>query len=743
MVSVTDIHSKRNNRTFKTLLLVALSLDIPVSSVVYAETTTKNKALDNEAVMELPMVEVIGMPDNLQTLPGSAYVLEQETLFKSHVFNANEALRKVPGVNVRDEEGFGMRPNIGIRGMNPTRSTKTLLLEDGIPLSYAPYGDNASYYHPPIERFSSIEVLKGPKQILFGPQTISGTINYLTPNPPEKPGGQISFSGGSRDYYNANFNYGGRVGDFGGLAHITHKESQGARDNTHSDINDFNIKGVYDINAYNSITLRGNYFQEDSQVSYSGITDAEMQRFGIRYNPFKNDRMMSDRYGTSLTHELDFNEDIRLTTNVYWSHFHRDWWRQASTTSDTQCGNTFRDARIAGNTVNVDSCNSVQGRLRDYYSYGVEPRLHVNHNVFGVASELDAGFRAHYEEQFREQLNGVSPNARTGSRSENNERTTDAYSGFLQNKFLVGDWSFTPGVRIEHVQFNRANLLNNTSGESLLTEVLPAFGITYNPLKEVTAFFGFHGGFAPPRAEDAISNDGNLIDVGPEKSWNYEVGVRTKPYEGTQFDFTLFQADFSQQNAVGSIAGGSTPIASGEALYEGLELFGRQDFGKLFNSDHNVYAQASYTWVANAEMRSPFKCLPVDGEVSSSCINGNVPGAEAGNRLPYSPEHTLSATIGYTHPIGLDVQLETVFVGEQFSDFANTNAAPVNENGQFGKIDDYVVLNFASTYHVKPINTDIFVAVKNLLDESYIVDRTRGILPGSPRLVQAGFNLKF
>ncbi len=732
----------------KTSLSLAILFALGLSSVLYAETlkADKSKQKNKEAALEMPVVEVVGAPDKLQTLPGSAYVLEQETLYKSHVFNVNEALRKVPGVNVRDEEGFGMRPNIGIRGMNPTRSTKTLLLEDGIPLSYAPYGDNASYYHPPIERFSSIEVLKGPSQILYGPITISGTINYLTPDPPEQPSGRIGFTGGNRDFYNANISYGGRVGDFGGLAHITHKESQGARDNTHLDINDFNVKGVYNINASNSLTLRGNYFEEDSQVTYSGITDAEMKNFGIRYNPFKHDRFMTSRFGTSATHQLDFNDDVRLTTNVYWSHFDRDWWRQSSTTTDTQCNASapgFSAARLAGNAVDVDSCNSAQGRLRDYYSYGVEPRLQVKHELLGIASEMDAGFRAHYEEQFRVQENGASPTARSGPRSENNERNTDAYSGYLQNKFILDDWSFTPGVRIEHVTFTRANLLNGTAGESTLTEVLPAFGITYNPIDEVTAFFGFHGGFAPPRVEDSISNTGNAIDVGPEKSWNYEAGVRTKPYTGAQLDVTLFHADFSQQNAVGSIAGGSTPIASGEALYQGLELFGKQDFGTLFNTDHNVYLQAAYTWVATAEMLSPFKCLAVDGVVPGACPGGFVAGTAVGNRLPYSPEHTLTATVGYSHPTGFDIQLETVFVGEQFSDFANTKTAPLGGNGQFGKIDDYIVLNLVSTYHIKPLDVDVFVAVKNLLDETYIVDRTRGILPGAPRLVQAGFNYNF
>ncbi|MFN9895891.1 MAG: TonB-dependent receptor plug domain-containing protein, partial [Acidobacteriota bacterium] len=84
-----------------------------------------------------------------ETLRVSAGLLRQ-----SNVMTTEEALRKVPGVHA--EDAFGLRPN------------------DGLPLSYAPYGDNASYYHPPIDRFDSVEVLKGGEQILFGPMTIGG-----------------------------------------------------------------------------------------------------------------------------------------------------------------------------------------------------------------------------------------------------------------------------------------------------------------------------------------------------------------------------------------------------------------------------------------------------------------------------------------------------------------------------------------------------------------------------------------
>src|SRR5687767_2635966 len=163
-----------------------------------------------ETGLVIPKIEVIGSEENLEHIPGSGQILDEETLEGSRPFTVNEALRKAVGVNVRDEEGFGLRPNIGIRGLNPTRSTKTLLLEDGILLAYAPYGDNASYYHPSIERYERIEVLKGAGQILFGPQTIGGTINYVTPTPRKEFGGHAELTGGNRDFLSGNFRVGGK-----------------------------------------------------------------------------------------------------------------------------------------------------------------------------------------------------------------------------------------------------------------------------------------------------------------------------------------------------------------------------------------------------------------------------------------------------------------------------------------------------------------------------------------------------
>ena len=688
-----------------------------------------------EAVTALPAVEVIGSTDRLPEIAGAATIIDSEELRQSRVFTVNEALRKAPGVNVRDEEGFALRPNIGLRGLNPTRSTKVLLLEDGLPLAYAPYGDNASYYHPPIERFDAIEVLKGSEQILFGPQTIGGVINYVTPTPPQDFEGGLTLSGGNRDYFNGRLRLGGK----GMLMDYMRKQGDGSRDNESTEIDDFNFKGVYSFLGNQSLTLRASYYGEDSSVGYSGLTDAELRNFGYRYNPFDNDNFNVDRTGASLTHEYSFSDAVILTTNVYFTHFKRDWWRQSSTTTDGQCGAAFTNARLAGRRVDPDACNSTQGRQRSYYTYGVEPRLFARHALFGVESEFQAGVRAHFESQDRIQQNGRTPTARAGPIVENQEREVDAYSLFAQNRLLLGQFTVTPGFRVEYVDNLRLNNLTGGEGDDDIAEVIPGLGVTWNPRDSLTFFGGIHRGFAPPRVEDLIVTPAGVAaatftEVDVEKSWNAELGVRTDLRPGAHVEAAVFRNDFENQIQVGSIAGGSTPLAQGETLYEGLELSGRFDSQQLWSTRDNWYLQLAYTWLPTADQETPVT------EVANGRI---VAGSREGNRLPYAPENLATTTFGYTHTTGFDIRLEAVHTSSQFADFANTEIAPVNGNGQVGRIKSATVFNLAASYPVRRYDATLFLTAKNLLDRDYIVDRTRGIRVGMPLLVQGGVEIAF
>ncbi|MEJ7624550.1 MAG: TonB-dependent receptor plug domain-containing protein [Pyrinomonadaceae bacterium] len=697
-----------------------------------------------------------GTPESLAEIPGSIERVDAQTLRNSRVFNFSEALRKVSGVNVRDEEGFGLRPNIGIRGTNPTRSSKVLLLEDGMPLSYAPYGDNASYYHPPVERYESIEVLKGSGQIAYGPQTIAGVINYLTPNPPDKPEVQLKLEGGNRSFFNGSAGFGTGFGRGGLLVNLNHKRGDGSRENTSFKLYDLATKVTYSINSRNLVTAKFSVYGEDSRLTYTGATEAEFAA-RPRGNIFKNDFFFGRRYGFSLQHAAVLTSNINLTTNFYSNYFSRDWWRQTSNSNErpfrlfrpTDPNNPISDADCLSLADLNTKCGN-RGNLRDYLTLGIEPRLNVSFDLGEIKNELNIGFRVHAEDQERLAKYGDLPNSRDGRLIENNERKVLAYSGFIQNRFIWGHLALTPGVRIEKIEYERTNRLfaggHGVTANTSLTEVVPGVGIAYSGLRKTTIFAGVHRGFAPPRVEDVVTDAGGLRDLDSERSWNYETGFRTRPVPGIELAGTVFRNDYENQIVAASIASGTQFTNGGKTLQQGIEFNGSIDTGAIFNSRHNFYARTAYTYLPTADFRGD----RLSSVTSASTLNTYCPAARrfsstacviAGNRLPYTPKAQFTSSVGYAHSKGLNLFVENVYIGRQFAD--DLNAVNPTANAQLGAIASQTYWNATVNYKVESWKTTFFVTGKNLSDRTFIVDRSRGILPSQGRLVQGGLDVRF
>jgi Fe(3+) dicitrate transport protein len=520
---------------FKRLPLAPLPAALLAAAALPAHA--QNRAADGAAI---PEVVVVGEADRLATIPGSAHVIDESVLEASRVFTINEAIRKVPGIYARDEEGFGLRPNLGVRGLNPTRSSKVLLLEDGLPLAYAPYGDNASYYHPPVDRFERIEVLKGSGQVLFGPQTIGGVINYITPRPAADLSGTLTVHSGNHDYNEVHAQLGDTLDTTSYAVGITRKATDGVRENMHFDVSDINLKVVHDFPQDQALTFRASWYDEDSAVPYSGLTLAEYEA-NARANPFVSDEFKAHRSAMSLTHRADFTERVALSTSVYYTSFDRDWWRQSSNSS--QRPNDASDP-LCGGMANLSTTCGNEGRLRDYETAGVEPRLSLEHDLFGAESEAELGVRYHREDQYRIQANGDTPTARSAGTSvnagivEDNDREVEATSVFAQNRFRLGDWTVTPGVRFESIDYWRENNLTAQAGATSVDETIPGVGATYTVGDATTLFAGVHRGFAPPVVSDIVTNSGGSVELDPELSWNYELGVRATPRAGLHVEAT-------------------------------------------------------------------------------------------------------------------------------------------------------------------------------------------------------------
>jgi Fe(3+) dicitrate transport protein len=753
------------NLTARFVLLATAAL--PALAIA---TPVRAEAESAEAGPADPKVEIVVVGDWLEadTISGSVASVSEEDLRRSRVATANDALRQVAGVFPRDEEGAGARPNIGIRGLNPVRSTKVLLLEDGIPLGFAPYGDNAAYYHPPIERFSRIEVLKGAGQVRFGPQTIGGVINYITPAVPQRLSLRLTGSVGNRDHVAVDGMVGGPALGGGLLLHATHKRTSGNRANQDLRFTDIFLKGAWELGSDHGIILKVSRFGEDSQLTYSGLRRDEYLA-DPRANPFVNDHFETTRWNATLSHRWDMTDGLTLRTSAYYHNFGRDWWRQSSNSS--QRPNDSSDP-ACGSMANLLSTCGNEGRLRNYDTWGIETRLTVDHAGLGIGGSTELGIRYHHEEQRRRQWNGDTPTARTPGTSvnagvrENNERYASAFSAFLQSRFELGTFALIPGVRAEFIDYERRNLpvdvivsgrpsgakTSASQGTSRLDKVLPGVGFTWGLTPDVTLYGGVHRGFSPPRVEDIVTAAGGTVDLDAELSWNWELGFRARPVAGIRTDATLFVMNFENQIVPQSVAGGvgATLTSAGRTLHRGGEFsltLSSKEAGWSKVSD--LYARLATTWVATSRYSSTrLATLPCfDGATTGTLIatgSGSVPCGVAhdvrGNRLPYSPEWLFTAAVGIERK-GFTGQVELVSQSSMYAD--DVNLIAVTPDGQRGRIDGWAQVNLAVSYGPPDGNWEVFGSVRNLFDRHYVIDRARGILPGQPRTVQAGLTLRY
>lgn len=193
------------------MLLSALSL----SSEIYANS------------QEIESVTIIGKKADVKELPGSGQIVSNEELLKAMDTDIHKILSAVPGVYFRTEDGYGLRPNISIRGTSIDRSAKITLMEDGILVAPAPYTSSSAYYFPTTGRINSVEVLKGPSSISQGPSTIGGAINMISTPIPETNSGKFTQEFGQNGMLRTHAYYGGVSGNLGGLVEIHEHKSDG------------------------------------------------------------------------------------------------------------------------------------------------------------------------------------------------------------------------------------------------------------------------------------------------------------------------------------------------------------------------------------------------------------------------------------------------------------------------------------------------------------------------------------
>ena len=710
---------------------IKLSLNI---SVLSGQTSSVDLLME-PTTLKSPQVFVIGESSlALQRIPGSGTLISSVRLLQTRPLSGNEILRQIPGIHVQEEEGLGLRANISIRGLNPDRSRTVLMLEDGVPVALAPYGEPEMYYTPPIDRMSGIEIVKGSGSILFGPQTIGGVINYITVDPRNAPEGRMIIQGGQNGFLLAQAQFAKKYENSAMLVNVLRKQADSIRD-IFFNVTDVLTKMTINLSQKSSLGFKLNAYDEISNSTYVGLTQ-KLYDTDPNFNPVPDDRLKIRRYSTSATHQYNLNSKSVLKTTFYAYQTTRNWQRQ--------------DYRYSDDGTEIIVKNSTGNRNRTFEVIGLEPRLKLDFSVANFRNEFDAGIRIHSERAHEQRINGETGNSNTGVIRDDEIRSGKAISAFIQNRIFLNErLSLTPGIRVERFSYERnisRTRVTNAEGERIPTDVdlrsgddllefIPGLGVSYVPNNSITLFAGAFRGFAPPRIKDAITvTDGGYeavsVELDAEESLNLELGTRMEALKGVSLEATVFMMDFKNQIIPTSESGGAATdlpkVNQGQTLHKGIEGNLGFDLGRLLGMKSALSMNIGYTYV-NAEFSTDRFIKEV-----------NVKGF----RLPYAPQNLISLRFRYSHPVGLSLGLNGSYVSSQFAD--NVNTVEGSPNGRTGLIPSYQIWDLSGQYQFHNLPLRGFLSVKNIFDRKYIVSRRpEGIKPGLFRQMMIGFDYLF
>lgn len=726
------------------------------------------QTMANDSVV-LDRVMVVGSSEKAKDIPGSAHYIGKQSLEKHSYTDINRVLREVPGLNIQEEEGYGNRPNIGIRGSRNDRSASITLMEDGVLISPAPYASPSAYYFPRVDRMEAVEVRKGSSSIKFGPRTTTGAVNLISSSVPrvdEKNLGSAKLTGGEFGTQGLQLNAGKTVatsnGNFGFVVDLGHEKSTGFKVLDTGGDTGFSIQDIMgkvkwstpaSTNLFQSVEVKIGATQEDSDETYLGLSNQDFENTPYRrYAASQRDNMDTRHEQYQIRHYIEPAEGWDVTTTAYRNNFSRNWYKldrvngnSIASILDNPGGSDFNIIQGGDSTANAVD---IKANNRDYYAYGLQSNIGKEFNVGGVNNVVEAGIRYHYDQEDRLQhrdhyqmVNGILQLTTAGIPGDAGNRIVeaDAWAFHVTDEIKFGPWTLNPGVRYETIDLRRENYREGASPDSNRSDgptgifehnvdaIVPGMGANFKVNENLNLIAGIHKGFSPPAPPS------NALDTpNEEESINYEAGFR---YGKGAFETEIIGFFNDYDNLLGRCtesSGGCTVgdnFNGGEVDVYGAEVSAQYDVAKLVNTDMKLPVKIGYT-NTQAEFQTSFAAGDFDewGTVTK------------GDTVPYVPEHTIFLRAGIGDE---EDKWEVNLTGNFVSDMRTKTETQEAVDGTGEGTDEHFVMDVSGEVEVHK-NARAFVSVDNVLNEEYIVARRpAGARPGKPQTILAGLKIKF
>lgn len=674
--------------------------------------------------------------------PGSHATVDEATLERSEHDDIHKVLAHVAGVYLRDEDGYGLRPNIGMRGAAAERSAKVALMEDGVLIAPAPYSAPAAYYFPLVTRMSRVDVIKGPSAVLYGPNTVGGAVNLRSAPMAEERAGYVDAALGSDLYgkLHGRFTERGRgwalQGEYVKLRTEGFKELDGGGD-TGFDKDDASAW----LRLGDSLDLRAGYAREGSNETYTGLSDADFdgapQR---RYRGTQLDRMDWDHVRLRADHKAELSPSRRVLTTAYRHTFHRVWGKVDAFVGERDLAGVLAAPEAGSNAIYyalltgaADSQSPEEELVRGindrrFVSQGAQSTFSAEARWGKTFHQLDAGARIHFdradrrrhEDAYRMMSGTLVRSERARATVLDARAETIALALFAQDRLTWDRLEVVLGTRIELLDTRYADYLGDQHTDGSTSVVIPGGGALYHLTDALSVLAGVHRGFVP--AAPALE-----ADLRPELSVNYEAGARWR--SGVlAADVIGFFSDYSNLKGTCTFSTGCAATQEGDQFDGGRVHVGgveAQIAAEIaVGGGLRVPLAASYTFTRSSFQTAFSSSFAAWGDV--------MPGDE----LPYLPVHqaSLAAALGGER---WEVGSSLRWHGE-VRDVAGQGPVVAAERGD-------ALLTIDLSAHVELRRwAELYVTVDNVLDEQVVVSRRPyGARPNAPRLAVAGYKARF
>ena len=673
----------------------------------------------------------------------SEVVLVDQSMANLASNNSRQIYSQVAGLNIFQNDDAGLQLNIGGRGLDPNRSSNFNTRQNSYDISADVLGYPESYYTPPSESLSNIQIVRGAASLQYGTQ-FGGLVNFIIKEPKQNQKEEfiIRNSLGSNNLYTNFTSYKGSNNKFRYYTYFNFKQGDGFRKNSYFNSKNFFIKTIYDIDKKSKLSFDLTYFTYLTQQA-GGLND---QMFFS--DPFQSNRSRNWFNVDWLLYNLKFDYDFDLKKSLTISFFGLNAVRNAL---------GFRVNRVD----QIDSNGPRDLISGDFNNFGLETKFLNNYNLFNKNAIFVLGSKLYFATNYSKQGPGsdlsnadftfYNDNFPTYSNQSDYKYPNKNISFFGENIINISDnLSVTPGFRLEYINtkargkyerivqdaaqnvIQHDTIQENRSNERLF--LLSGVGISKKFKNDIELYANFSQNYRSVTFADISTvNPAYAIDpeISDENGYTIDMGLRGNYNNYFSFDANIFHLAYN--NRIGFVQrlfdDGNVKAYrtnTGDANIYGLE--------SLIDINLRKILGLNSTYIFNTFLNFSL--------IDSKYISSDEPGVE-GREVEFVPKYNIKYGIKFGYK-NFTSYLQYSFLSSQFSD--SSNSLESNLSGVIGQIPAYDILDLSINYKFGKIKLE--TGVNNILNNFYFTRRATGypgpgIIPSPPRNFYLTLQYKF